>query len=71
MIRRKSLVLVVEDDPVMLRFIRLTLEVNDLAVLTLMRGVQWGEIAVLATQSKRAVRGVAGRLADLRLNIGG
>ena len=33
MIRRKSLALVVEDDPAMLRFIRRTLEVNELAVV--------------------------------------
>ena len=33
MVRSKSLVLVVEDDPAMLRFIRRTLEVNDLAVV--------------------------------------
>ncbi len=33
MVRSKSLVLVVEDDPAMLRFIRRTLEVNELAVV--------------------------------------
>ena len=32
MIRSKSLVLVVEDDPAMLRFIRRTLEFNELSV---------------------------------------
>jgi len=38
MIRNKSLVLVVEDDPAMLRFIRRTLEVNDLAVVVAQDG---------------------------------
>ena len=39
MARRNPLVLVVEDDPAMLRFIRRTLEVNDLAVVSATDGL--------------------------------
>ena len=46
-------------------------ERNRLIIAYLDEGRSVGEIAVLATQSKRAVRGVAGRLAELRGNIGG
>ena len=44
MIRSKSLVLVVEDDPAMLRFIRRTLELNDLAVVVAEDGASALEI---------------------------
>lgn len=44
MIRSKSLVLVVEDDPAMLRFIRRTLELNELAVVVAEDGASALEI---------------------------
>ena len=44
MTRSKSLVLVVEDDPAMLRFIRRTLELNDLAVVVAEDGASALEI---------------------------
>jgi len=49
MIRSKSLVLVVEDDPAMLRFIRRTLELNDLAVVV----AEDGPSALKTFQSQR------------------
>ncbi len=49
MIRSKSLVLVVEDDSAMLRFIRRTLELNDLAVVV----AEDGASAVETFQSQR------------------
>ena len=49
MIRSKSLVLVVEDDPAMSRFIRRTLELNDLAVVV----AEDGPSALKIFQSRR------------------